>query len=369
MLFLFNLFSSLFAVEYTNEGSPIGDETISLRKEDSFTVYFDQPYGILLIRDWKDSIIEYDVTNIKTGSKYKKNKFYSNQINSVLIGLYLHETVGKVKISTLYSANPSFSWAIFPKDCDIKYVQNVNDGKIQMQKSDIKNISAFCFYSSAKSPLRYLINYDFEASQNYKIDIIQPKSTETFPIHQNGAFDKVFQQPSLVKVSENLHGNLNFLEIIATSLVNGSSHQSDFREFINYDNITFIAINDYQVNSKKAKFIIFGILGAIVIIMSATCIVFRFRKKKYGKIEDKETPDSEGSILSRPPTPEHIQIEQFQSDSADGDDQFAINNNKDEFELDYEGYPQNDYNPSNVEYVAPKPVLLKTVLNEVNAKT
>lgn len=368
MFFLFCLPSSLFAIEYSNNGSKIGDKTLSLKKGDSFTINFDHPYGILFIRDWMDCVIKLDVKYINDESDIKSEKLYSDLKKSKLIGVYLHETIGTVTFLSLNPTILSVSWAIFPNECDLKYVQNVKNGGIQLHQSSIDHGSMFCFYSSAPAPLRYSIHYNL--TQDQVVTIIRPSINEKISISQVGTLSKNCNESSIITISDNIHENINFLEIIASSLSNKTVSETAYSDYILYDSLTYIIINDDSaISSNKMKFTIFSILGAVIAVFLVIFSLIGFRRRKHPNVIENLETDSSSEVLSRPPTPEHIQIEQFQSDSADGDDHITIQNAKDEFSLDYEGYPQNDYNPSNVEYQAPKPVLLKTVLNEVNAKT
>lgn len=365
MFFVFCLLLQSFAYKYNIEASQIGYKTLSLKNVDSLTIQFNQPYGLLLIHDWKYCLIRYDVNNIDDGSNFNGQMKFSYETQSKLVGLYLHETNGTVTFLTNQSTTLSISWIIFPKDCDLKYVQSVKDGGIQLKNSNVSDASTFCFYSYAPSPLQYSIQYDLSKPQ--LLTFIQSDYTEIFSLGQTGTFNQEYEEHSILKVSDYLNESLNFIEINATSLSKKDASQINYNDFISFDKVTFITSDVYTYKqNKNVKFIIFGTLGAVILILIIIFSIIGFRKRNAQNITEMPETDSSEEEISRPPTPEHIQIEQFQSDSADGDDQYF--HNKDEFALDYEGYPQNDYNPSNVEYQVPKPVLLKTVLNEVNAK-
>lgn len=366
MILLFSLLSLLFAYEYNIIDSQKGEETLSLNNGDSLTIHFNKPYGTLIIHDWKDCLFKYDVRSIKDGTNLKNEIMYSDDLKSKIVGLYLHETIGTITFLSFNLTTISFSWVTFPQECNLKYVQSVKNGEIKLKQSNIGNAYTFCFYSFASAPLQYKIRYNI--SQQQFIKFIQSNYIDSFTINQSGMLNQTYNESSIITISDKIYEAINFLEITASSLSDESISQVNYNDFISYDNITLIEINLKNGPNDKMKTTIFSILGAVIVALIIIFSFIGFRRRNIKSIHESPETDSSSEIVSRPPTPEHIQIEQFQSDSADGLDQDSIHNLNDEFALDYEGYPQNDYNPSNVEYEVPKPVLLKTVLNEANTK-
>lgn len=367
MIFIFSLLSLLFAYEYNIMDSQKGKEILSLKNGDSLTIHFNKPYGTLIIHEWKDCLFKYDVRCIKDGTNLKNEIMYSDDLHSKIVGLYLHETIGTITFLSFNLTTISFSWITFPQECNLKYIQSVNNGEIKLKQSNIGDASTFCFYSFASAPLQYKIRYNI--SQQQFIKFIQSDYIDSFTINQSGMLDQTYNESSIITISDKIYEAINFLEITATSLSDESISQVNYNDFISYDNITLIEINIPKDRpNDKMKTTIFSILGAVIVFLIIVFSFIGFRRRNNKSIHESPETDSSSEIVSRPPTPEHIQIEQFQSDSADGFDQYSIHNLNDEFALDTEGYPQNDYNPSNVEYEVPQPVLLKTVLNEANAK-
>ena len=385
-LFYFGLSRKKYFLSTDDEinNSRFGERSIDLNFGQSFSIFFHEPFGFLVLKNWTNSIIQYSF--IENSKQINTNSALNTQIISqnissseegykTLVAIDFGNTTGNVTFLATDDTHLSFLWITFPSSCTSRYFHNKNSDKVILSSSNThssdESTSNFCYFSSLELPVNYAINYHLSHKQVIKFITSQDDETlnEYHDLEGNASFEKSFNDLSVLVFED-----MKFVDVHEYISIALKSKLSDppyvFWGMLS-DSFTLIHHISSDNSSKNTMNIILGSIGGLIILGIILFIYIQYSKRKGNRQNRYSTSQiSEETVLSRPPTPEAIQIDQYQSESADGSDVYGVPKFTDEFVLPYDtdGYSQNDYNPSNIEYTVPNKSLLKTVLNEVNAK-
>lgn len=366
--FLFLLLTFSKQQEFSNNGQNFGDIQIQFHSNDYFTIQFTEPYGIVLFPQFDNIVISYDISYQERNAILNEKKIFSNPTATHFFGVYLDKYIGTVKISSDSDKIQSFSWAIFPQNCHYKYFTNTNT-TINFPNDKFTTNFSFCLLNAGVVPVNYEIKYDISLSSN-PINLIfyTNSSYTTHPLSGKGTFSQPFKQTSLLELPNLFFQdsmNSHFLQIESTTSNLGQSYLT-YDGLLCYEKPSLI-IQETPSSSKKQVMIIIVTLVSFLILIVGSVILFKcLLKKKHNQLElETEVP--------RPPTSRKAsdgikQPDLSHSDSTDSLEIFKAHNFKDELLVDSAAYPQNDYNPSNVEYKVPKPHAIKNFLKHIKGE-
>ncbi|OHT16488.1 hypothetical protein TRFO_41822 [Tritrichomonas foetus] len=416
MLHLLSLLAA-FSTNFDSTNDPFGDLTLSMAKGFTYVVNYDQPYSLLLLRQWRFCVLKYSFYQPEMNQTFEKTYKWEDESSKSIIGVFSSGATGKVEISAEIPTTASFSWATYPPECELKYVQNINlmpvvlskgnntnnsknpenfvlfdnsieknqkkdnkktEGKNHQQKSlkASENNNNFCFFNGAGLPISFTIESNLSRSKT--ISFLSKNNTFQHELKAGeSTFTQRQEEHSIIMINNfNFDENFEYIKILSNTSYTPLSSVK-INGLLNDSKTSFVLTEGIHNKSANMMIIILGSIGGLGGFAAVLAVIVQVIKRhNRGRIPTRyETADTGSETeLSRPPTPEQIQIDAYNSEnSASGSDagHYSLKELKDEFDIEdfVEGYPQNDYNPSDVVYVVPEKTLLKTVLNEVNAKS
>ena len=247
---------SFISLSDTDSNISMSEGTLNLEQGEQKYVVFNNPYGLVLMRNWKNvllNVITYDQSG-------KQINMQPMEEGGPKIGIYFGEYTGTVQMLALQPTSISYATIDFPKDCTYRYVSNTVTRSFTLKASNFLNDSTFCYFNTAQLPITYAVNYSL--GDDY-LRILTNSDADVNATNK-GHFDRTLSVPAFIKIvtGKNIRKN-HFVNIKMSS-------SGDEKPSYKYSDFLKSTTPIYIVGEKKHPKVSKSTISALVV----ACIVF-----------------------------------------------------------------------------------------------
>ncbi|OHT17039.1 hypothetical protein TRFO_12745 [Tritrichomonas foetus] len=361
-MILFAFWCFCISIEELIDVSLMGDKHIEFSAGESYSVGFDNPYGLFIPRIYENCMIQFMAQNPKTDDMINDSITFTD--NEIAATLFFAKWKGKVTITASQQEKLSFSWITFPSNCDYFYFDNNFFSDINLSVAN----GSLCYHNSAELPAIYEIDYpdDFHNFENVSLDIFD-ETGKINSIHGNEKFKFVFNKTTVIQLN-NKNNDIFTLNLKVKSNAQSNQYPNPFKGFLQNDIPSFLFLKNLPTKKQKSLSVTFSVIGiasVCVIMFIIIVIIYRRRGEKINAFIENDEFDEQNICLSR---------DNSSTEKAPGDDDVNLHFEdiifRDQLRNRYieeaEGYPDNHYQPPKEGIDAPTANELNNTLDDPN---
>lgn len=388
-----NVHTNILDAEIVNIDSKLTNDT-------PLVINFDNPHGLLIFKENNHIFVD-----VNYFSGQANNLKITNQlITKETVAFFFGDSIGQIIIRTNSSSSQLSAVKIsFSEDCQKFYLQtkyddfqvNENVGKTELTSSlSLTEENLLTCYYHDMDFFPYFVTFQFNDDEEFvKINgkvtnsksgkiIFTEKSVLTFENVYFSENKKDYLDPQATEISKKQINMTIFSHVSNTDNSEISEIMNDIVFYKGYiqNSPGFIKGEisekkpdddyfDYDKKKKQTTIIITTVLCIFVFCILCASVSYCVRKRKYCSfkgIEDNNEIDDRKANIVENDASSSVSVNFENGNETLSNDEFEDRNYlQDEFA---EGYPQNNFQQSNIEYRVPSQTLLATVLDEANAK-